>query len=178
MSDPGFARPDLCSICAADEQAELAEAVRGGLSADGHPPARRLPACTRDEQHRPRHPPVHGGGRARRGGHRSLCLLLARLCGRPGPRRERDHRPAGAGHDRRPRLRQFDGGAVRGTAPGPGTLPGALAARPGYRGDPHGEHGPGLVPRSWSGRWSRPGRRSVSWAPMSSWSGSSARPGQ
>ena len=37
MPDPGFARPDLCSIRAADEQEELAEAVRGGLSADGHP---------------------------------------------------------------------------------------------------------------------------------------------
>jgi hypothetical protein len=31
-------------------------------------------------------------------------------------------------------------------------------------------HGP-------SGRWSRPGPRSASWAPMSSWSGSSASPG-
>ena len=39
MPDPGFTRPDLCSIRAAAEQAELAEAVRGGFSADGHPPA-------------------------------------------------------------------------------------------------------------------------------------------
>jgi Protein of unknown function (DUF2637) len=37
MSDPGFARPDLCSIRAAVEQEELAEAVRGGFSADGCP---------------------------------------------------------------------------------------------------------------------------------------------
>ena len=37
MPDPGFTRPDLCSIRAAAGQAELAEAVRGGLSADGHP---------------------------------------------------------------------------------------------------------------------------------------------
>ena len=37
MSGPGFARPDLCSIRAADEQEELAEAVRGGFSADGYP---------------------------------------------------------------------------------------------------------------------------------------------
>ena len=36
MPDPGFTRPDLCSIRAAAGQAELAEAVRGGLSADGH----------------------------------------------------------------------------------------------------------------------------------------------
>ena len=39
MPDPGFTRPDLCSIRAAAEQAEHAGAVRGGLSADGHPPA-------------------------------------------------------------------------------------------------------------------------------------------
>ena len=45
MSDPGFVRPDLCSIGTADEQDELAEAVRGGFSADGCP--------VRDD-----HPPV------------------------------------------------------------------------------------------------------------------------
>jgi hypothetical protein len=39
MPDPGFARPDLCSMIAADAEAEPAGAVRGGLSADGHPPA-------------------------------------------------------------------------------------------------------------------------------------------
>ena len=39
MSDPGFPRPDLCSIRTADEQEELAGAVRGGFTADGHPPA-------------------------------------------------------------------------------------------------------------------------------------------
>ena len=39
MPDPGITRPDLCSIRAAGGQAESAEAVRGGLSADGHPPA-------------------------------------------------------------------------------------------------------------------------------------------
>ena len=37
MSGAGFARPDLCSIRAADEQDELAEAVRSGFSADGCP---------------------------------------------------------------------------------------------------------------------------------------------
>ena len=36
MSDPGFTRPDLYSIRAAAGQAEPAEAVRGGLSADRH----------------------------------------------------------------------------------------------------------------------------------------------
>src|SRR5690348_13514256 len=39
MPDPGFTRPDLCSIRAATEQAEPAGAARGGLSADGHLPA-------------------------------------------------------------------------------------------------------------------------------------------
>lgn len=37
MSGPGFARTDLCSIRAAVEQEELAEAVRGGFRADGCP---------------------------------------------------------------------------------------------------------------------------------------------
>jgi hypothetical protein len=39
MSAPGFTRPDLCSIRIADEPEELAGAVRGGSSADSHPPA-------------------------------------------------------------------------------------------------------------------------------------------
>ena len=38
MPDPGFTRPDLCSIPAADAEAEPAGAARGGLSADGQPP--------------------------------------------------------------------------------------------------------------------------------------------
>ena len=37
MPGPGFARTDLCSIRAAVEQEERAEAVRGGFSADGCP---------------------------------------------------------------------------------------------------------------------------------------------
>ena len=37
MSGPGFARPDLSSIRAATDREELAEAVRGGFSADGYP---------------------------------------------------------------------------------------------------------------------------------------------
>jgi hypothetical protein len=38
MADPRSAWPDLSSIRTADEQEELAEAVRGGFGADGHPP--------------------------------------------------------------------------------------------------------------------------------------------
>ena len=37
MPDPGVTRSDLCSKRAVARRAELAEAVRGGLSADGHP---------------------------------------------------------------------------------------------------------------------------------------------
>ena len=37
MPDPGFTRPDLCSIRAAARQAEPAGAARGGLSADSRP---------------------------------------------------------------------------------------------------------------------------------------------
>ena len=39
MPDPGFTRPDLRSICAADGQAEPAGAVRVRLTDDGHRPA-------------------------------------------------------------------------------------------------------------------------------------------
>ena len=39
-------------------------------------------------------------------------------------------------------------GPVRDPAPGAGTFPRPLAARAGHRRYPHGEHGPGLVPRS------------------------------
>ncbi len=39
MPDPGFTRPDLCPVRAAAGHAELAGAVRGGFSADGHLPA-------------------------------------------------------------------------------------------------------------------------------------------
>ena len=42
MPDPGFTRPDLCSICAAAEQADP-EAGCGGLSADHYPPVGDYP---------------------------------------------------------------------------------------------------------------------------------------
>jgi Protein of unknown function (DUF2637) len=45
MPDPGFTRPDLCSMPAADTEAEPAGAARGGLSADGRPPAGDDPAA-------------------------------------------------------------------------------------------------------------------------------------
>ena len=148
MPDPGFTRPDLCSIPAADAAGGACRSSPQRAQCQRPPTGRRLPARIPGERHRPRHPPVHRGGRARRGGHRGVCLLLARLRGRPGPRRDRDHRTARAGHDRRPGLRQLDGGAVRRPAPGADPLPRPLAAHARNRRYPHGEHGPGLVPRS------------------------------
>ena len=38
MYDPDLSRPDICSIRAAAEQAEFAEAARGVLGTDGCPP--------------------------------------------------------------------------------------------------------------------------------------------
>ena len=38
MFDPGFARPDLCSIRTGDDQDEIAETARSGLSAAGYRP--------------------------------------------------------------------------------------------------------------------------------------------
>jgi len=75
----------------------------------------------------------------------AYIFLLARVRGRPGPRRKRHHRPTGARHHRRSRLCQFDDRLVCGTAPDTGTAAGPLAARPGNRGHRGHEHGPGLV---------------------------------
>ena len=77
MPHPGFTRPDLCSIPAATEQTEHAESARDRLTADGRPPAGDDPPAPPGDRHRPRYPPGHCGGRARRGGHRGVCLLLA-----------------------------------------------------------------------------------------------------
>ena len=43
MSGPGITRPDLCSIHAATEEAELADAVRRLLNADDYPLADDAP---------------------------------------------------------------------------------------------------------------------------------------
>ena len=51
MSDPGLSRLDVCSIRAAAEQAEFAEAARGVLGADGCPPTNGdLPLAGRDRR--------------------------------------------------------------------------------------------------------------------------------
>ena len=161
VGDCPLVRDDLLAALARDVACTSTEAGvlhASGCPAGGAAPQARAPSSAgavsgqeRDDDHgrsvtrqppydagerlRPRHPPVHGGSRARRGGHRGLCLLLACLRGRPGPRRERDHRPAGACHDRRPGVRLQYGHPVRGTAPGTGPLPwpagcSAWASRP------------------------------------------------
>jgi hypothetical protein len=43
---PGFIRPDLCSIRAATEQTEHAEAARDRLTTDGHPSAEHYPPAS------------------------------------------------------------------------------------------------------------------------------------
>jgi hypothetical protein len=51
MFDPDLSRPDICSIRAAAEQAELAGAARGLLSTDGCPPVDDdLPLLGRDRR--------------------------------------------------------------------------------------------------------------------------------
>jgi Protein of unknown function (DUF2637) len=45
MSSPGFAPPAPCSIRDAAEQEQPAEAVRGGFTANGHPPGDDHPAA-------------------------------------------------------------------------------------------------------------------------------------
>ena len=199
MPDPGFALPDLCSIRTAGGQEELAAAVRGGFSADGCPPGvddrphTGRPASTAPSACPPRRP--------------CLPWRASRLMsptGTPtrwfGPTARPGSPPGCAGHDRRPGLRRFDGGAVRRPAPGAGTLPRPLAARAGNRRYPHGEHGPGLIPRSvggvaagavsWSRAWPDLPMRPVATELMPSlgrarcpvrerfWSGSSAPPGR
>ena len=147
MPDPGFTRPDLCSIPAADAEAEPAGEVRGGLSATRHPPSGDdVPV-----------PSPRGIDRAIRLSTAAAVLAVAGIAAYVSYGHAyavvRAHGETGItarldGHHRRPGLRQFDGGAVRGAAPGASPLPGPLPARAGHRRDPHGEHGPGLVARS------------------------------
>ena len=67
MPDPGIARPDLCSIRAAAEQAEHGGTARGGLTADGHPPAGDYPPA----------PPASGIDRAIRLSTAAAVLAVA-----------------------------------------------------------------------------------------------------
>ena len=108
---------------------------------------------------------------------RRLCLLLARLRGGPGVRRERAHRRWS-----RPQSTASCTPPAWSSCTRPGT---------GYRSPPWPAGCSGWAsrppsPRTWpraghtvrSERWSRPGQRPASSARMNSWSGSSAPPGR
>jgi hypothetical protein len=79
-----------------------------------------------------------------------VCIDGCRLAGSDplAPLARDIARTAGAGHDRRTRVRQLDGEPLcRATLP-PGPRSGPLAARARHRRDAGREHGPGLVPRT------------------------------
>ena len=147
MSGPGYAWSDLSSIRTADGQEELAEAVCGGFSADGYPLGDDDPSV----------PLTSGIDRVIRLSAAVAVLAVAGVAAYASYGHAyavvRAHGETGITAQLEPAtidglgLRQLDGGAVRGTAPGAGTFPGPVAARAGDRGDPHGEHDPGLVPR-------------------------------
>ena len=178
MPDPGVTRPDLCSIRAAAAQAEPAEAVRGGLSADGHP-------LVGDDPPAPR---VSGIDRAIRLSTAVAVLAVAGIAAYVSYWHAyavvRAHGETGITARLEPAT--IDGlvyassmvvlYAARHRVPV--TLPGPLAARAGHRRHPHGEHGPGLVPRSRRG-----GGRGLAGGQSRGlvrtlWSGSSAPPGR
>ena len=148
MPDPGVTRSDLCSKRAVARRAELAEAVRGGLSADGHP-------LVGDE------PPTHRASGIDRAIRLSTAVAVLAVAGIAAYVSYwhayavvRAHGETGITARLEPAT--IDGLVyassmvvlLRRPAPGAGTLPRPLAARAGHRRYPHGEHGPGLVPRS------------------------------
>ena len=147
MSYPSFARP--CSIRTADQQDELAEAARRGFSAAGYPLGDDYPPVPR----------TSGIDRAIRLSTTAAVLAVAGIAAYVSYWHAyavvRAHGENGITAQLEPATidglvyasSMLDGRPVRGPAPGAGTLPGPLAARAGDRGDPHGEHGPGLVPR-------------------------------
>jgi hypothetical protein len=173
---PGFARRDLCSIRTADERDELAEAVRSGFSAAGYPLADDDPPV----------PLTSGIDRAIRLSTAAAVLAVAGIAAYVSywhASRSSGHmaRPGSPPGWSRPRstawctpVRCSSSCTRHGTGsrclPWPGGCSG-WGSRP-----PSRRTWPRAGPTVWSGRWSRPGRRPVSWAPMSSWSGSSAPP--
>jgi Protein of unknown function (DUF2637) len=147
MPDPRFTRPDLCSIPAADAEAEPAGTARGGLSADGQPPAGDdLPA-----------PLASGIDRAIRLSTAAAVLAVAGIAAYVSYWHAyavvRAYGETGITARLEPAT--IDGlvwassmvvlYAARHRVPVP---PGPLAARAGHRRDPDRQHGPGLVPRS------------------------------
>ena len=135
MSYPGFAPPDPCSIRSAAEQEELAEAARGGFSADGDPlGGNDAPA-----------PLTSGIDRAIRLSIAVAVLAVAGIAAYVSYWHAyavvRAHGETGITARLEPTT---IGGLVyassmvvllRGTAPGAGTLPGPVTARAGDRGE-------------------------------------------
>jgi hypothetical protein len=123
---------------------------------------------------RPRDPHLHRDRRARRRGRGRVRVLLARLRGHPRPRRERGHRPARAGHHRRPCLRVLDAWSSctrRGTGSRcPGWHAGCSRSASSPRWPPTW---PRAGPTGQSARWSQPGPPPVSSGVTSCSSGSS-----
>ncbi len=172
MPDPGFTRPDLCSIRAAAGQAEPAETARGGLTADGHLPAGDYPSA----------PLATGIDRAIRLSTAAAVLAVAGIAASPTGTPTQSSGPT----------------ARPGSPPGSSPQPSTASSTParwwsctrhgtGYRYPPSPAgcsrwESPLPSRRTWhragrtvpSGRWSRPGRRSVSWAAMSFLRASSA----
>jgi Protein of unknown function (DUF2637) len=170
MSDPGLTRPDLCSIRTAAEQEEPAEAVRGGFSAAGGPLGDDyLPA-----------PLTSGIDRAIRISTAVAVLAVAGIAAYVSYWHAyavvRAHGETGITARLEPAT--IDGLVYASSM----VVLYAARHRCRYPPWPAGCSGWGSRPpsrRTWpragptvpSGRWSRPGRRLVSWARMSSWSG-------
>ena len=177
MPGPGFVPPDLCSIRTAGGLEELAGAVRGGFSAAGYPRGDDDPPV----------PPTRGIDRGIRLSTAAAVLAVAGIA-------------AYVSYWHAYAVVQAHGETGITARLEPATIDGLVyassmvmlyAAR-------HRVPVPSLarwllglgiaatltanMARGWShglvGRWSRPGRRSASWAATSSWSGSSVRPGR
>ena len=177
MPDPGFARPDLCSVRTAGGQEELAAAVRGEFSADGCPPGVDDPPAHR----------ATGIDRAIRLSTAAAVLAVAGIAAYVsyGHAYAVVWAHGETGITARLEPATIDGlvyassmvvlYAARHRVPVPSLarwlLALGIAATLTANMTQGWSHGP-------VGRSSRPGRRSVSWAPTNSWSGSSAPPGR
>jgi hypothetical protein len=151
MPYPGSARPDLCSIRTADEQDELAEAVPGGFIAAGDPPGDDDPPV----------PLTSGIDRAIRLSTAVAVLAVAGIAAYVSYWHAyavvRAHGESGITARLEPAT--IDGlvyassmvvlSAARHRVPVPSLARWLLGL--GITGDPDGEYGPGLVPRSGRG---------------------------
>ena len=177
MPDPGFARPDLCSIRTAGGQEELAAAVRGGFSADGCPPGVDDPPAHR----------ATGIDRAIRLSTAAAVLAVAGIAAYVSYWHAyavvRAHGEAGI-------TARLEPASIDGLVYASSMVV-LYAARhrvpvPPWPAGCSRWESPLPSPRTWpragptvpSGRWSRPGWRSASWAHTNFWSGSSAPPGR